>query len=105
MTRPPLDVSPTRLAGRIPDSPVIPAPLRLPPGRALTDVWPHLSPDLRRRWLRVVQEEATAVRDEAAAQRAGRRPVPVLSPGEAGALWDRERREAAVRGMALDRKL
>ena len=84
-----------------------PPPLRLPPDRALTDVWPAIcrNPDLRRRWLRVVQAEATAVRDEAAAQRAGRRPVPVLSPGEAGALWDRERREAAVRGMALDRKL
>ena len=82
-----------------------PSPLALPPGRCLTDAWQHLPPDLRRRWLKVVQDEATAVRDEAAAYRNGRPVRPVLSPAEAGAAWDRERAEAVKRGLALDRRL
>ena len=84
---------------------MIPQPLKLPPDRCLTDIWQHLTPDLRRRWLKVVQEEATAVAAEAAAYRNGRPVRPVLSPAEAGAAWDRERAEAAKRGLALDRRL
>ena len=86
---------------------MIPQPLKLPPDRCLSDEWPAITrdPALRRRWLAVVQAEATAVAAEAAAYRNGRPVRPVLSPAEAGAAWDRERAEAAKRGLALDRRL
>ena len=61
-----------------------PAPLQIPGGRCLTDLWPAITRNatLRRRWLSVVEEEATAVRAEVAARQADR-PKTVRSPSSA----------------------
>lgn len=81
---------------------MIPRTPQLPPGRCLTDVWPHLRPEDRRYWLRVVQAEAVDVTREAAAYRCqGRRTSP-LTPRQASEAWELEHREAARRRAWLD---
>ena len=50
----------------------------LPPGRCLTDIWPHLTPAQRRPWLRVVEVEARQVRAEVQRARYGVRPVTAV---------------------------
>lgn len=81
---------------------MIPRTPQLPPGRCLTDVWPHLRPEDRRYWLRVVQAEAADVtRETATYRRQGRRTSP-LTPRQAAEAYAREDREASRRRAWLD---
>jgi hypothetical protein len=83
---------------------VIPACLVLPPGRCLTDVWPHLPLRLKVRWLLVVEQEGRAVRKEAAAAR--RHQAIILLPADAAARKRREvlEMEAATFRVGQPRK-
>lgn len=76
-------------------------PVTLPPGTCLTDVWRHLTEQQRREMLRVVQDEAVAVSREAAAYRAAGVPRHQLTPQQAVAAWEMERRAAAERLQIL----
>lgn len=81
---------------------MIPRTPQLPPGRCLTDVWPHLRPEDRRHWLRVVQAEAAGVTREAAAYRCHGRHGSPLTPRQAAEAYAREDREASRRRDWLD---